>query len=966
MHSQLRSLVNVISYIIILCSLAKVIQALNEDQIGLHDWSLQFIGRPVEVLLSASQSGSSRSLIYTYTEQNVLAAIDLNYGEIAWRQVFENNPNGTISSALTVGDEVCVLLSRGRSLRCYDSLTGAFKWEKWFGGKNGNAGSCVGISKSSESSKDVNQIVCANADGIYAVNTKTRNILWEVKSSRAYKRYAFTSHSGEVVVVGVNQDKITIKRLSVDTGEAKENDIERSISMDPMGFECKLVQPASQVAPFVICYDPVRKQLFSQSSGESSRAPHIVSIDTFGELPVDAENVSLHDLEVDGLFSLSAGGVSLLLQIHTNGEIKLVQRFTGPVTACSSTEIVALEVANKEATLGAAVFDARGSTKISSSSEPFVFPHSFGNAQRAVFVPRKDSSCGKPSVIFLTDSGVIGYFSQGKLLWQRDEALSMITTAAIVDLPISDIEALVEEEFEQKGSFLLRFSKRLVSQALQLQKFAEVFVRRLQAGLRTGKFFQKDQLERDYFNTHKIIVGITGEGKVIGMDSRNGNILYSLQVDNFVAPQDRPVQFYLQRTGAHAPFPSQAVIVGADRRTGNGVLFFFDCVTGEQLNSPVRMNRPVLQSGLIPVMTNDHLEGIFVLDEDLNVEVHPALSSAEIVEFLSKTLHILYTDPKTGVSRGFRVKQVNQQKGWKAVELWSSTLASNGELIASIAPKRPHDAVHSQGKVLADRRVLYKYINPNLVAVVVEGLDESKKPYLKMIGMDGITGRVLVSQTYRRARGPCHLIHAENWLMLSYWNEKVRQSEITVVEMYRGFDKPNKTYFSSLESHEKPNISIASFRLPGFVDSMKDSVTVEGIAHKDIIVALSCGSIMRIPKFLLDPRRPMIPTQAEREEGLIPYAPELPMVTENIINYYKKAYRIRGIVTEVAGLESLSLIFAFGLDLCFTRVTPSALFDVLSDSFDYWILSVVMLVLTVASVIVRNLANAKALKHAWK
>ena len=132
---------------------------------------------------------------------------------------------------------------------------------------------------------------------------------------------------------------------------------------------------------------------------------------------MDAENVSLHDLEVDGLFSLSAGGVSLLLQIHTNGEIKLVQRFTGPVTACSSTEIVALEVANKEATLGAAVFDARGSTTISSSSEPFVFPHSFGNAQRAVFVPRKDSSCGKPSMIFLTYGGVIGYFSQGKLLY---------------------------------------------------------------------------------------------------------------------------------------------------------------------------------------------------------------------------------------------------------------------------------------------------------------------------------------------------------------------------------------------------------------------------------------------------------------------------------------------------------------------------------------------------------------------
>lgn len=61
------------------------------------------------------------------------------------------------------------------------------------------------------------------------------------------------------------------------------------------------------------------------------------------------------------------------------------------------------------------------------------------------------------------------------------------------------------------------------------------------------------------------------------------------------------------------------------------------------------------------------------------------------------------------------------------MELWSSTLVSHGESVVAVAPKRPHDAVHSQGKVLADRRVLYKYINPNLVAVVVEGLDDAKK-----------------------------------------------------------------------------------------------------------------------------------------------------------------------------------------------------------------------------------------------
>ena len=52
---------------------------------------------------------------------------------------------------------------------------------------------------------------------------------------------------------------------------------------------------------------------------------------------------------------------------------------------------------------------------------------------------------------------------------------------------------------------------------------------------------------------------------------------------------------------------------------------------------------------------------------------------------------------------------------------------------------------------------------------------------------------------------------------------------------------------------------------------------------------------------------------AFREEGLIPYAPELPQVTENTINYYKKVYRIRGIKTGGAGLESISLVFTYGL-----------------------------------------------------
>lgn len=51
----------------------------------------------------------------------------------------------------------------------------------------------------------------------------------------------------------------------------------------------------------------------------------------------------------------------------------------------------------------------------------------------------------------------------------------------------------------------------------------------------------------------------------------------------------------------------------------------------------------------------------------------------------------------------------------------------NEQKITHVASKNPVERVHSQGRVLADRSVLYKYINPNLIAVVTEGPDSIHK-----------------------------------------------------------------------------------------------------------------------------------------------------------------------------------------------------------------------------------------------
>ena len=54
-----------------------------------------------------------------------------------------------------------------------------------------------------------------------------------------------------------------------------------------------------------------------------------------------------------------------------------------------------------------------------------------------------------------------------------------------------------------------------------------------------------------------------------------------------------------------------------------------------------------------------------------------------------------------------------------------------------------------------------------------------------------------------------------------------------------------------------------------------------------------------------------------REEGIIPYMPELPRSFEAIVNYNQSVFRLQGIHSHPAGLESTSLILAYGLGKTF-------------------------------------------------
>lgn len=80
------------------------------------------------------------------------------------------------------------------------------------------------------------------------------------------------------------------------------------------------------------------------------------------------------------------------------------------------------------------------------------------------------------------------------------------------------------------------------------------------------------------------------------------------------------------------------------------------------------------------------------------------------------------------------------------------------------------------------------------------------------------------------------------------------------------------------------------------------------------LVALANGGILELPWMMVDPRRPINPEM--REEGVIPYMPEIPIHMDAIINYNQSVSRVLGIHTSPSGLESTCLVFVHGLGKC--------------------------------------------------
>ena len=219
-------------------------------------------------------------------------------------------------------------------------------------------------------------------------------------------------------------------------------------------------------------------------------------------------------------------------------------------------------------------------------------------------------------------------------------------------------------------------------------------------------------------------------------------------------------------------------------------------------------------------------------------------------------------------------------------------------------------------------------------------------------------------------------------LQYTLWSEKARRMEVAVLEMYEGEYQTDPVAFSSLAPTLAPPIVLRqSYIFAQGVTAMGVTntggkclrsvtwtvIAERGLTNRMVVFAMPQGALMQMPKAFLDPRRPMTPTAEHREEGLIPYMPELPIATDNIVNYNRTALGVRHLRSWASGLESTALMIAVGgVDVFYTRLTPSGTFDILKDDFDHWLIVAVLVALVASSFVTKRMARVRDLNQAWK
>uniref|UniRef100_A0A1A8N2Z0 ER membrane protein complex subunit 1 n=1 Tax=Nothobranchius pienaari TaxID=704102 RepID=A0A1A8N2Z0_9TELE len=957
-----------LNWIFLCCNVAAVF----EDQVGKFDWRQQYVGKVRFSHFDTHMQSSKKVLLAS--ESNVFAALNTRTGELFWRHVDKTGPEGNIDALLQHGQDAVLVIGNGHLLRSWDISVGGMNWEMVLDPGSFRSACLVGHQGAVKHLAVLKKTVISLH---YLSNGHQKWVENLPESETVDFQAVYSGGDGEVYALGV----VPNSHLAIVVYSLEDGEITKQVSVEAPWLSSILASCSVISRGLLTCVDSTTMSLYTLDLHLQLEMTQI-PLQTLG-LDVDPGfHPSLVSHQPNPAhpplseFLLQLGPEHHLLLQHNDGQIVTLRDYKPALLASFATTgektVVAVMAPKNKTACSINLFSAETGRRLLETTLIFAVDPNGGKPEKLhvqAFL-KKDDSVGY-RVMVQTEDHTLTFIQQpGRVMWTREEALSDVVTMEMVDLPLTGAQAELEGEFGKKAAIqdglMSMVMKRLSSQLIMLQAWVahlwKLFYDARKPRSQVKNDVSIENLSRDEFNLQKMMVLVTASGKLFGIDSKTGNILWKHYLENI--PLNAAFKLMVQRTTAHFPHPPQCTLLIKDKDTGLATLHVFNPIFGRRSQvTPPALPQPILQSLLLPLMDQDYAKVLLLVDDQYKVSAFP--STKNVLQQLQETASSIFfylADSGQGRLSGYRLRT-----DLSTEQVWEVVIPTETQKIVSIKGKRSNEHVHSQGRVMGDRSVLYKYLNPNLLAVVTESTDlHQERSFIGILLIDGVTGRIIHEAVQRKARGPVHVVHSENWVVYEYWSTKSRRNEFSVIELYEGMDLYNSTVFSSLDRPHAPQVLQQSYIFPSSISTMEATLTEKGITSRHLLVGLPSGGILSLPKMFLDPRRPEVISEQSREENLIPYAPELIIRTEWFINYNQTVSRVRGIYTAPSGLESTCLVVAYGLDIYHTRVYPSKQFDVLKDDYDYMLISSVLFALFFATMISKRLAEVKLLNRAWR
>ncbi|GAV88692.1 DUF1620 domain-containing protein/PQQ_2 domain-containing protein [Cephalotus follicularis] len=962
--------------------------SLFEDQVGLMDWHQKYIGKVKHAVFHTQKTGRKRVVVST--EENVIASLDLRRGEIFWRHVLGTN-DAIDAIEIALGKYVISLSSDGSILRAWNLPDGQMVWESSLQGTKHSKSLLLLLN--AEVNKD-NAILVFGKGCLHAVSSIDGEVLWKKDFSAESVEVQQVIHplgSDMIYVVGfVGSSQFDAFQINAKNGDLLKHKSETL----PGGFVGEISSVSSDT---LVALDATRSILVTinfQDGNISFQQTYI------SDLVEDSSGMAvILPSSLTGVFGVTINTLTLFVRVTTEGKLEVVEKIDQEIAVSDALLLSEGQQAFALVQHGGEKIHLKVKLGHNWNSD-FLRESIEMDNQRGlvhkVFINsyiRTDRSHGFRALIVMEDHSLL-LLQQGEIVWSREDGLASIVDVTTSELPLEkegvSVAKVEHNLFEWLKGHMLKLKGTLM--LASPDEVAAIQAMRLKSS-------EKSKMTRDRNGFRKLLVVLTRAGKVFALHTGDGRVVwshflhslrkseacgyptglkvYQWQVPHHHALDENPSVLVLGRCGQSSRAPA--------------VLSFVDTYTGKELSS-LDLAHSIVQVIRLPFTDSTEQRLHLVVDADQRAHLYP--KNPEAVGIFHRELSNLYwysVEADNGIIKGHAIKgncigEVLDHYCFDTRDLWSIVFPSESEKIITTVTRKLNEVVHTQAKVIADQDVMYKYISKNLLFVATVapkasgeiGAAMPDESWLVVYLIDTVTGRILHRMVHYGSQGPVHAVFSENWVVYHYFNLRAHRYEMSVIEIYDQSRADNKDIWKLVLGKHNLTSPISSYSRPEVVTKSQSyffthsakaiavTSTSKGITSKQLLIGTIGDQVLALDKRFVDPRRSINPTQVEKEEGIIPLTDSLPIVPQSYVTHALKVEGLRGIVAVPAKLESTTLVFAYGVDLFFTRLAPSRTYDSLTEDFSYALLLLTIVALVAAIFVTWVLSERKDLRDKWR